>query len=248
MRLADHLAHTGDSLFRWRSYILLAFVPLIAWSATGGERIEALLGDTAGDAFEVLALAVVFLGCALRILTLGFVPAETSGRNTAQGQLAATLNTSGAYAAVRNPLYLGNCLIYVGIVLFSQNLWLATIMALALVPYYERIIAAEERFLSERFGAAYADWAARTPAFWPRLGALTWPDRPFSLRNVIRREHVTVFGAITALYLLELALHRLSADPEPMERGWHVVMAVAVVAELAVRLVRRKTRLLHPES
>ncbi|MGB8874133.1 MAG: hypothetical protein WCC75_12145, partial [Desulfobaccales bacterium] len=47
-------------------------------------------------------------------LPWGLPPRGTSGRNT-QGQVAETLNTTGIYSLVRNPLYLGNFLIWLGL-------------------------------------------------------------------------------------------------------------------------------------
>ena len=52
------------------------------------------------------------------------MPAGTSGRNTAK-QVADTLNTTGLYSLTRNPLYLGNAVIYMAIACFLQNVWFA---------------------------------------------------------------------------------------------------------------------------
>jgi protein-S-isoprenylcysteine O-methyltransferase Ste14 len=243
MRLQDHLSTTGVHLFRWRSYILLAFIPAILWMVLQGEQIELQLGPRFGDLFEIATIALVVLGQTIRILTVGFVPRGTSGRNT-KDQLAEVLNTTGAYSLVRNPLYLGNCLMYVGIALYTQSLWLGLVMALILLPYYERIIAAEERFLAPRFGAAYDDWAAQVPAFIPRLHGFVPPSMPFSLRSVIRREQSSVFGAVVALYLIELGLHTIGTGAEPMHPGWHWVMGAAVVLKLLALVLKRHSQVL----
>lgn len=243
MRLDDHFHTTGATLFRWRSYLLLAFLPIILWVATGGERIETAFGDLIGDSVEVLALLLVLAGCLGRILTVGFVPRGTSGRNTGEGQVAEVLNTSGAYSLVRNPLYLANCLIYLGIALFTQSLVLVLVFALVLVPYYERIIAAEERFLAAKFGAAYEDWAARTPAFWPKTSGFVRPSLPFSARWALRREHATVAGALVALCLVEFALNLVDTPIEPMDVEWVVLFVAVLVAEAVAHVVKRRTRL-----
>jgi protein-S-isoprenylcysteine O-methyltransferase Ste14 len=247
MRLFDHMSTSGVHLFRWRSYILLAFVPLILWMVFKGEQVEAVLGETWGEAFEGFSIALVVLGQGLRILTVGFVPAGTSGRNT-KDQLAESLNTTGIYSLVRNPLYLGNCLMYLGVGLFTQSLWLALVLALVLLPYYERIIAAEERFLSEKFGQTYGEWAAQVPAFIPRLRGYVPPAMPFSWRAVIRREQSSIFGAVLALYLIEVGLHTIGAGAEPASPVWHWVMGTAVVLELLALGLKRFTDLLRPEG
>ncbi|MFM2388628.1 MAG: hypothetical protein RLZZ437_183 [Pseudomonadota bacterium] len=246
MLLRDHLAINGASLFRWRSFVLLAFVPAIIWATLQGEQVEHVVGDVWGDVFEACAIAIVAAGELIRILTVGFVPAGTSGRNTGAGQVASRLNTSGAYAMVRNPLYLGNCLMYVGIVLYAQSIALAIVMALVLLPYYERIIAAEENFLLGKFGDDYAQWAGRTPAFIPRLSQWQRPDMPFSWRSVIRREHASVFGAILSLYLVAWAQHW--ADGEGLGAHVHIAMGVIAVVELVVIGLKKRTRVLVAEG
>ncbi len=243
MLLRDHMASTGAALFRWRSYVLLAFIPAIVWATLQGEQVEDAVGPLWGDIYEVMAIGIVVAGEVIRILTVGFVPAGTSGRNTGAGQVASRLNTSGAYAMVRNPLYLGNCLMYVGIVLFAQSVVLALVMALVLLPYYERIIAAEEQFLLGKFGTDYSTWALRTPAFIPRLSQWQRPDMPFSWLSVIKREHASVFGAVFVLYLIAWAQHRATGDTIGV---WpHVAMGVVAVIEVAVIALKKRTRVLH---
>jgi protein-S-isoprenylcysteine O-methyltransferase Ste14 len=245
MRLNDHFTTTGAQLFRWRSYLILTFVPFLFLTMWQGEQVEAVVGQGFGAAYELICIGLVALGEAIRILTVGFVPRGTSGRNTA-GQLAEVLNTTGAYSLVRNPLYLGNCIMYLGVALYSQSLLLALIMGLVLLPYYERIIAAEERFLSAKFGAPYEDWATTVPAFFPRMTGWAPPALPFSWASVIRREHASIFGAIFALYLVELGLHTLGpGDGDATSPLWHAGMAVAVGLELLAIWLKRRTGVLN---
>ena len=105
-------------------------------------------------------LALALLGQAIRFFTVGFVPRGTSGRNT-RGQVADVLNTTGMYAVVRNPLYLGNLIIWFGLPLFMKSLWFSTIIILLFTIFYERIIFREEDFLREKFGDVFMQWAAR---------------------------------------------------------------------------------------
>ena len=243
MKLSEHMSRSGVGLFRWRSYLPLVFVPFLIYAAFMGEQVEAVLGEPFGDFYEIACIGLVIFGQGLRIWTVGHVPRGTSGRNV-HGQLAETLNTTGIYSVVRNPLYLANCLMYLGVALFSQNLFVALVVVLVLIPYYERIIAAEEAFLSEKFGAVYDDWAARTPAFIPRLSGWLPSALAFSWRTVIRREQSSIYGAVLVLYLMELGLSKLSATPEPMDPVWNWVMALATVLEIAAFLIKTRTRLL----
>ena len=90
-----------------------------------------------------------------------------SGRNTVQGQIADELNTKGLYSIVRNPLYVGNYFLWLGIAMLTCNPWFIAIFTLIFWIYYERIVFAEEEFLRKKFGDAYLEWTVRTPIFIP---------------------------------------------------------------------------------
>jgi protein-S-isoprenylcysteine O-methyltransferase Ste14 len=80
------------------------------------------------------------------------------------GQLAAT----GLYAVIRHPQYVGFMLIMFGFLLQWPTL-LTLVMFPILVTMYVRLARREEREVLAEFGDVYARYAARTPAFFPRL-------------------------------------------------------------------------------
>lgn len=248
MLLQAWLTQSGERLFRWRSYVLLALLPLIALSLKPTENVERLLGGTGEELFEAFCIMLAVAGNALRAATVGFVPARTSGRNT-HGQVAAELNTTGLYALTRNPLYLGNCAIYLGVVLYTQDIFLGLLVALVLAIYYQRIILAEEAFLEAKFGQTYRDWAARVPAFFPRRLNWSAPATRFSPRTVLRREYPGWFATVLALILIEAGGDFLEDEPGGwIDREWVVTLAVALAAYLTLRTVKRRSKLLHVEG
>lgn len=244
MLLKDHLADMGEFLFRRRSFVLTVFIPIVLYETWQGEAIELRLGDTVGGLYESLCLLLVFAGLAMRAYTVGYVPARTSGRNT-KGQVAESLNTTGIYSAVRNPLYLGNSLTYIGVALYPQYIWVGAAMAGVLVFYFERIIAAEERFLLGKFGEEYSDWAARTPAFFPSFRNWQPAALPFSWRSVIRREHPTWLGAISIVYVLELISVSVEGESIADQTGWHILFTAAIIGQITVMVLKQKTTILQ---
>jgi protein-S-isoprenylcysteine O-methyltransferase Ste14 len=72
--------------------------------------------------------------------------------------VAEVLNTTWMYSLVRNPLYLGNFIIWLGLALFINVWWCTIIVILSFILFYERIIFAEEKFLREKFGKTFK-WA-----------------------------------------------------------------------------------------
>jgi protein-S-isoprenylcysteine O-methyltransferase Ste14 len=173
------LSRVGRVLFRWRSFtplVLLAVaVPLLARSR-----------GAHNPAWIVVGLALCVLGQALRAWVLGGVPDGTSGQN--ESLIATDLNTKGPYARTRNPLYLGNLLITLGVCAVAHDAILLALAAILFAVQYRAIIAAEEGFLRDQFGARFDEYAARVPRFWPRLRGSANP-RPWSLKRALRKEH-----------------------------------------------------------
>jgi protein-S-isoprenylcysteine O-methyltransferase Ste14 len=92
------------------------------------------------------------------------------------------LTTTGPYAYVRNPLYVGSFLIGAGLALAGGSwLWLVLFVAF-FVTVYGPTIAAEAERLTEQFGQRYVDYSKQVPAFVPRLSSFGRPfranDRP----------------------------------------------------------------------
>ena len=82
---------------------------------------------------------------------------------------------------MRHPLYTGNILLVSGFAIASSVWWTAPVTLLFFWFYYPTAIEYEDRKLRRLFGAAWEEWAARTPALMPRFGAGKPGDRRWSL-------------------------------------------------------------------
>jgi protein-S-isoprenylcysteine O-methyltransferase Ste14 len=78
---------------------------------------------------------------------------------------------SGPFAHARNPLYLGNILLYVGIGVMANALapWLVIVALVYFAFQYAAIVSLEEEFLEKEFGAKYLEFKKNVPRFIPRL-------------------------------------------------------------------------------
>lgn len=151
------------------------------------------------------AFVCSLVGFAVRFYTVGTTPHGTSGRNTKE-QVAEQLNTSGIYSLVRHPLYLGNYLIWLGIVLFTKSISFSVIFSLLYWVYYERIMMAEEHFLMGKFNSSFLEWSSRIPAFFPKFTGFTPPNTPFSIKPVLRREYSGVLATVIGFVYVELLM------------------------------------------
>lgn len=207
MALQEDLEKQGNWLFKYRSYVPLSILSVgtILYVYTELHPKTFILKGTSYERYyEMLALGISLAGQFIRIYTVGHTPRNTSGRNTKQGQVADSLNTTGLYSVVRHPLYLGNFLMWLGPAMLPGNIWFLIIFCLLYWIYYERIMFAEEQFLRAKFGQPYLDWANGRPAFIPRFKNFFQPNMPFSWKKVLKNEKNGVFALFLIFSTLDI--------------------------------------------
>ena len=242
MTLRQRLVAIGQFLFRFRSFLPLAmFVGLtcLFWDTVPVDK-----GRWA-YVWRAIAGGMALSGVVLRCATIGRIPRGTSGRNTKR-QKASCLNTTGIYSVVRNPLYLGNALVWIGIILLLENVLLTTLFAMGLFIYYLLVVYTEEDYLAKQFGEQYASYASNTPAFIPRLYGWIASDRPFSWRMVLRREHDSIFSTVTGIvFVFHYMDFRAHSGHFMLRREWAIPWLVIACLWIAVKVLKKRTRLLH---
>jgi protein-S-isoprenylcysteine O-methyltransferase Ste14 len=141
----------------------LAVVLILLYTVTAAPRRELVAAG--------LVLGVV--GAFVRLYASGFIVKNQE------------LATDGAYRFVRHPLYTGNILLVIGFALAGSRWWGVPLALFFFWFYYPTAIEYEDRKLHRIFGAAWEQWAARTPALVPRFGGTPRTDaadRRWSLR------------------------------------------------------------------
>ena len=249
MLIRDRLARDGNFLFRWRSYVPLLLLPLILFALPEEERIAARIGPEVEHIVFYLAMLVSFAGLAIRWVTIAFVPPGTSGRNTVS-QRADQLNTTGMYSILRNPLYAGNFIAMLGVLICIKVWWVIAIFSLCYWLYIERVIAVEEAYLEQKFGETYRAWAKRVPAFFPKPAHWSPPSGAFSLPFLLRREYNGLLAVGGSFFALEL-ITDVFVQHEPFmewlveDRAWAILGTTTLVLFLLLRFLKTQTRLLN---
>jgi protein-S-isoprenylcysteine O-methyltransferase Ste14 len=181
----------GKFLFKYRSFTPL---PLILLTFAFFRPVSA------APPWTLIGLAVAFLGEGVRSFSVGFAGSGTSGRESYLK--AESLNTSGLYSLVRNPLYWGNGLIFAGLLaVYAQPLALAVFIVFLFLQYHF-IVLAEESFLRERHGAEYDEYCGRVNRWLPRFHGYAPPGRPFAWRKVFYKENDSCFNLLFAALMI----------------------------------------------
>ena len=212
MALIQTMEATGAKLFKYRGQIpVLIFVlaiPGLAASFNTDLAESWYFNPTASTLTVAIAFLTSLCGLALRAYTVSTTPKGTSGRNTAS-QVANTLNTKGIYSVVRHPLYLANYLIWLGVLIYSRNLFVIIIVSLVYWIYYERIMMAEEAYLRGKFGDEFEEWAAKVPAFLPKWSRFEGGMLQFSWKTFVRREYATWLSTVYSYLATDWILYQL---------------------------------------
>lgn len=146
--------------------------PDVNWfSHDAGHLFEMMFGwKTHPHAGPFHILSFVFIGG-------GFILISAAWRVLYEARQRRRLATSGPYAYVRHPQYLAFILIMLGFLLQWPTI-LTLAMFPALVGMYVRLARQEEREVRAELGDEYERYAARTPAWFPRLRRLDATSSP----------------------------------------------------------------------
>lgn len=244
MALVHEFERSGNWLFKRRSWLPAAFIVIgiIVLYLTNRQAI--IFNTTA----ELIFLGVSLLGEAVRIYTVGYAPKNTSGRNTAAGQIADELNTTGIYSLVRHPLYIGNFFMWLGPVLFVRTSLFIVFFVLIYWLYYERIMFAEEQFLRNKFGEAYDKYSEKIRSVIPRFSGYVRPALPFSFKSILKREYNSFVNIFIIFVLLDLFRNYFLSERIYLTPMWIYTGIPAGLLWIAIRLIFKKTSLLNDDG
>ena len=139
-------------------------------------------------------VAIALLGVLVRSISAGIL------------QKNEVLATSGIYAVVRNPLYLGSLLMMLGVNLIIWHPLVLIVSVILFAITYIPTIRNEEHGLERRYGEQWRAYTRTTPRLLPNplrlaeLGKIRWSSTQWRHNH----EHNTVVAAIILLTLLQL--------------------------------------------
>ena len=231
----------GNFFFRYRN----ALFPLIFVFASLLLRPRLMFGSLAADRILGLTgVALALIGEAVRLITIGFEYIHRGGRD---GKVyAGRLVRGGMYGITRNPMYVGNGLIAIGMVIYLGS----PIGYLILIPFflfvYQAIIAAEEAYLRNKFGAEFVDYETAVNRIIPAIGSAraAFAGMGFDWRRSIKKDFGTVAGLTIGIALVPLwrsyFLYDSAETGRAAIRAVWFVLTITTVHLVMLRLKRSK--------
>jgi len=189
-------------LFKYRSYTPIPFV------------IVMLVFQKANLISILIGLVMVLTGEAFRFWGVAYAGSETRTTSRVGGS---HLVISGAFAYLRNPLYLGNILIYVGIGVMSMALfpYLQVIAFLFFYFQYRLIISEEEEYLYNTYGKQFEEYRQNVPRLIPSIKAYNSADvtqPPLNIKAGLRSERRTfqAMVVISSLIIIQYLVNNFA--------------------------------------
>jgi Phospholipid methyltransferase len=156
----------------------------------------------------------------------------------------------GPYALMRHPLYAGNFLILLGLVVVFHNPWAYPVLLLPFAYLYHVITAMEEKRMQRRFGADYRDYRQKeVPRFLPalhNLGVAARTTFPFGWRLAWRKEYESCCGWLAGVAMLQIyegIVWRGWTQNWPYTRQW--LIGLGIIGIVSLWLCIRRGHVFH---
>ena len=193
----------GNFFFKYRNWIFILFYAALfipSWPLFSPKHF--------GEYYYIwpisIGLFVTILGQLIRGLTIGLayiVRGGKEGKPYAEG-----LVTEGIFNHCRNPLYVGNILMLLGVGILANSLVYVAIVIPIFLFVYQAIVLAEENFLRGKFGSGYDVYCSKVNRWFPNLGGIgkTFGSMHFNWKRWILKEHTTQFIWLVGITLILL--------------------------------------------
>lgn len=231
------MVQIGNFFFRTRNYLfpvfyVFLFMPFVR-----------ITEDYTSVFFIGFTIAVV--GQLVRMLTISLVYIVRGGRN--RRIYAEGLVTDGLFTHCRNPMYVGNILLIIGISILSNSLLALLFMIPLFIFIYQAIVYAEEAYLRNTYGEGYHTYCSKVNRWIPDLKCIgkTFQENDFDLKKVVFKEYNTSYLWILGANLL-LAHNTYWFEDEATLRNEapNFIAAIAILTLLyfTIRFLKKRER------
>jgi protein-S-isoprenylcysteine O-methyltransferase Ste14 len=116
-----------------------------------------------------IGIGAVLLLAGGALVVVGEQAFKQVGTNVKPWRPSLALATTGIYAHLRNPMYVGAILILTGLAAALASDWMAILLLPTALLLHFGVVRREERYLDAKFGEDYRRYKASVPRYgWPR--------------------------------------------------------------------------------
>lgn len=188
-----------------------------------------------------IGLFITILGQAIRGATIGLAYIVRGGKD---GKVyAENLVTTGLFSHCRNPLYVGNILMLLGVGILSNSLVFTLIVMPLFLVIYQAIVLAEENFLRGKFGPGFDEYCKNVNRWIPSLKGIGATFRSMKFRWIrwITKEYNTQYVWLTGITLILLLRYPQLTGHDEQRRNilLAVILPLLLVFYLTVRYLKK---------
>jgi protein-S-isoprenylcysteine O-methyltransferase Ste14 len=194
----------------------------------------------------ILGLLTTVSGQVIRGITIGLAYIVRGGKD--KKVYADTLVTEGIFNHCRNPLYVGNILMLLGVGILSNSLIYVGIIIPLFLFIYQAIVLAEENFLRKKFGEQFVHYCSRVNRWWISFKDIgkTFSSMKFNLNRWILKEYNTQFVWLAGIALLLLRYKEVTGtDTDFRNILIAITLTVLAAGYILVRYLKKSGKMVE---
>jgi len=192
-----------------------------------------------------IGLFISILGQVIRGATIGMAYIKRGGMN--KKVYASTLVTEGIFNHCRNPLYVGNILMLLGLGILSNSMLYVGLIIPVFLFIFQAIVLAEENFLRNKFGEQFDLYCQRANRWIPVLTGLkaTFKSMEFNWRRWLAKELSSQFIWLLGITFILLFKYPelTSYQTEVRNQCLGIILPLLTAVYLGVRYLKKSGKL-----
>lgn len=195
----------------------------------------------------LIGLSIAIIGQFVRMITIGLVYIVRGGKN--RRIYAEGLVTDGLFSHCRNPMYVGNILLIVGMSILSNSLFAVIVMIPLFLFIYQAIVRAEEDYLRNSYGKGFDKYCSNVNRWFPKLkgAGKTFRENHFNFKKVAFKEYNTsylwILGSISLFAYNVKWFNPLIFEKRLM---WYIVaICILTFFYFTIRFLKKRERKLE---
>lgn len=223
------MVQIGNFFFKYRNFLFI-FLYLALFIPSAPLFSEEVFGPGYYLYPLLIGLAITVSGQLIRGVTISLAYIVRGGKN--KKVYADHLVTAGIFAHCRNPLYVGNILMLVGVGILINSLLYTLVFIPLFLFIYQAIVLAEENFLRHKFGTDFDDYTRRVHRWLINLSGIgkTISGMHFSWKRWLMREYNTQVLWLLCIVVILMFKYTAVWKWEVAERNVWFAAAVGILA------------------